>query len=409
MANYRYKRRRDGSRYRVYSGATKKRTSYSRKGSRGYRRDWDGDTIMGYGDYYKRGRKIGMGNGPPRIRNTKGGCIISHREYLLDVPSSNAFSTLVMPLNPGMPNTMPWLSRTAQNFEEWLPRGICVEFKSMSSDNPNTALPALGTVVIATQYNSSNPDFVNKSQMENYEFATSCKPSRSMLHCVETARSQTVQDEYYTRTGPLGANQDIKFYDLGKTQVSVVGAPLAADGSIIGELWITYEIELRKPKIPTDPLVEVAHFILPSAGVNGEAPLTPFGTTVTTFLPTSGSTMAAQLVGGAANGTIRFGPNARGRYMVTMVMLWTTGGTTGTWTIGNLNGCNLLNGWRNNTQSIGGELDSGTSTAITTNVSFIVNITGENASCTVSNNSTAVGGFNNAADVYIIELPDTLN
>lgn len=404
MANYRYKRRRDGTRYRVYGGYRKQRTSTSRRGYRG----WDGDTIMGYGDYYKRGQKIGMGNGPPRIRNTKGGCIISHREYLLDVPSSNAFSTLVMPLNPGMSNTMPWLSRTAQNFEEWLPRGICVEFKSMSSDNPNTALPALGTVVIATQYNSSNPDFVNKSQMENYEFATSCKPSRSMLHCVETARSQTVQDEYYTRTGPLDANQDIKFYDLGKTQVSVVGAPAAADGSIIGELWITYEIELRKPKIPADPQVAVAHFQLP-ASIIGESPLTPFGTGAGTILPTSGSTLNATLVGGAANGTINFGPNANGLYLITCQFNWMNVGTPGFWTLAAVSGCSLVNAWVNNTQSQCAEQDAMSTTASTNNVAFIVKVTGASASFTMSSSSTQAGGAQTSNDVYICELPDSLN
>ena len=289
-------------------------------------------------------------------------------------------------------------------FEEWLPRGICVEFKSMSSDNPNTAVPALGTVVIATQYNSSNPDFVNKSQMENYEFATSCKPSRSMLHCVETARSQTIQDEFYTRTGPLGANQDIKFYDLGKTQVSVVGAPTAANGSIIGELWITYEIELRKPKIPTDPVVQTGHIIMPGdASANDSA---PFGSTV--LNATSGSSMAISAGGPGQGNLLRFGANARGLYMVILRFRETTAGNQGAWTITPAN-CAVQNAWENNTLPLCTPNDAGTTTLVGNVMCAVVNITGNNASLGITLTSTQTGATVGFGDCYVIEMNDTTN
>lgn len=365
--------------------------------------------------------------GIPKVQNTSMGVIVHHKEFLTDVLSSVAFTSQVFPLNPGLEATFPWLSRVAQNFEEWLPRGIVLEYRTTSSDTLIAANPALGSVILATQYNSVNPDFVNKQQMENYEGAISCKPSVSMIHQVETKRSQTVMDEMYTRIGPIPANADIRMYDLGKTQISVVGSQTT--GNVIGELWVSYEIELRKPKIPGDPIVDAARFSLLAGTATGESPAIPGGTNAPSnqagvaagsgvipfggWLPTANSTMAdarinrnAALFGGATY--IQLGQFARGLYLITCVLPWVTPGSQGAWTITAQAGCTLQTAWANNTLAAGVEVDAVTATAATTNFAIIVNVTAAFAIISFTNTSSQTGGYNVGADFWITELPDQI-
>lgn len=382
---------------------------------------------MGYGAYTRRSSRSRQIREPgiPRVQNSTNGVIVRHKEFLTDVPSSINFTSTVFALNPGMDDSFPWLSRVAQNFEEWLPRGILVEYRTTSSDTLLAANPALGSVIIATQYNSANPDFVNKQQMENYEGAISCKPSVSMIHQVETKKSQNVQGEYYVRVEAPPANTDIRMYDLGKVQVATVGSQ--ANFNIIGEIWISYEVELRKPKIPADPIVDAAHFVLPAATVTGETPAIIAGTNAPSgqatvpagsggpplggWLPTPGSTMTGArfnrnvaLFGGASY--IQFGTFSRGLYLVFGSFPFVTPGSQGVWTITAQSGCQLGNGFANGTVPAAFEVDAATITAATINLAFIVNVTAPNAIVSLTNTSNQAGGYSVAADIYITELSD---
>lgn len=444
VKGYHYAIDSNGKRYRVYSKAARGTRTAPRQtrrptASRPLRKpsarslslktDYFGDVIMGYGAY-RHARRGGRGikePGIPRVQNSSNGVIIRHKEFLSDVPSSAAFTSLIIPLNPALPDSFPWLSRVAQNFEEWLPRGIIVEYRTTSSDTLLAANPALGSVIIATQYNSVNPDFVNKQQMENYEGAISCKPSVSMIHQVETKKSQNVQDEYYTRVEAPPANADIRMYDLGKVQVSTVGSQTT--GNIIGEIWISYEVELRKPKIPADPIVEAAHWSLLAATVTGETPVIPAGTNAPSnqagvaagagvqpfggWVPNNGSTMEdarfnrnAALFGGASY--LQLGQFSRGFYLINCVFPFTTPGTQGAWTLTAQSGCTILTVWSNDTLALAQEIDAGTATAATINLSFIVNVTAAYATISMTNSSNQAGGFLVGADLYVVELPDSI-
>jgi hypothetical protein len=211
-----------------------------------------------------------MGMDPPNVRNTKGrGFVIRHREFLTDVSSATSFTLSSYPINPGLATTFPWLSTIAQNFEEWVPLGILFEFKSTSADALNSTNTALGTIIMATEYNSNNDNFINKAQMENYEFATSTRPSCSALHPIECDPRLNPMATYYIRAGSPPTGADLKFYDVGNFQFAATGSQAAA---VVGELWITYEILFRKPKI-NEALVSAAvgdHFTA-SSGISTSA------------------------------------------------------------------------------------------------------------------------------------------
>lgn len=100
---------------------------------------------------------------------------------------------------------------------------------------------------MATNYDASDPPFTSKSEMLNYEFSSSCKPSESIMHMIECDPHQSVLTEMYTRAGELTPNKDIKFYDLGKFQIATTG--FQGTSVNIGELHCTYQIRLLKPKL----------------------------------------------------------------------------------------------------------------------------------------------------------------
>lgn len=347
---YTYKRRRDGTRYRVY----RRKTRYSNRfaGIKPKRASMRRSYITGFGAYYKKAGRA-YGRPPSVVNHPDGRVIIRHAEYLEDVPSATAFAIATYPLNPGMQQTFPWLSRIAQNFEEWLPRGIFFEFKTTSSDMivTGSTTPALGQISMATQYNSLDSNFTNNVQLLNYENASTCKPSQNLRHYIECKRSQTVMDEMYIRTGPIPPNADLRLYDLGKTSVSA--SNMQTNGQYMGQLWVSYEIELRKPKIPsTLPIEGVGiHWQIPAA-TTGITNVLPFGNaTQTGISPTTGSDFQQSLlIGGAAAGRVELVDVPSGYYQVTHRASCGSA-NVGTFTLTPVSGCSLITGWQGSTLS----------------------------------------------------------
>lgn len=221
--------------------------------------------VTGFGDYQLpsygiNANKLLETNDPPIVQNNGKEFIIRHREYLGDIYSGIAGSTgnaAPSPfkieeynINPGLNRTFPWLANVAARFEEYSVEGMLFEFKSMYSDSAVQIGGSLGSVIMATSYNAAKTPFQSKIEMENYEFAMSSKPSVSMCHPIECAPSQSVLSEQYVRTDDNSiSDQDIKFYDFGKFQIASQGIPCTGQAQSLGELWVTYQIKLLKPKI----------------------------------------------------------------------------------------------------------------------------------------------------------------
>lgn len=231
--------------------------------------------ITGFGDYQVAENSLIQGGlSPPEIVNAvnHAGFIVRHREYLGDITASTDFTVHTYPINPGMDETFPWLSQIANSFEQYTMRGLVFEFKSLSSDSilSSATSTALGSVVMATSYDSLDAAFVSKNQMENYDFANSEKPSSSFYHPVECKKSMgTTLDCLYIRDSTPPANSDKRMYDLGLFQLATSGMQSAT--GVIGELWCTYEIELYKAKVGKVQSY-ADHFEL-FTGISGSTPL----------------------------------------------------------------------------------------------------------------------------------------
>lgn len=232
--------------------------------------------ISGQGDYDISGitHNSLVGKISPTVpvfsSNMAGMVRVQHREYITDILSTTDFNNLEFPINPALSVTFPWLSKLAQNFEQYQIHGLIFEFKTGSSDALNSTNTALGYVVMATEYNSLAAGYQNKLEMENAIFACSTKPSLSTIHAVECAPNQSTLNILYTRTGfeNIGAS-DIRFYDLGKFNLATIG--MQAIGANLGELWVSYDISMMKTRF-LEPGLTIPTYSLQFEGTdNGRA------------------------------------------------------------------------------------------------------------------------------------------
>jgi hypothetical protein len=284
--------------------------------------------IFGSGDYKVEGNTL-MGTPVPTFAMNGRSTIISHREYLGDISGSTAFTNKVYAINPGLSNTFPWLSQVAANYEQYRMLGLIFEYRPTSGTAVSSTNTALGTVVMATDYDAENPPFSNKQQMESYEFASSCVPYDKMLHPVECSTKEKTIDLAYIRTGPLSqvtpTSTDIQFYDLGNFQIATNGMQVGV--TVIGELWVSYHVELLKPRI--DPLSLNQYLHVRENPAATAAAATAFGVTGATGSCSLGSTLLANATGlpYIVSPTTVFMPD-KGQYLASFVATNSAGAVT---------------------------------------------------------------------------------
>jgi len=272
-----------GSKRRKYGKG--KRTYKKRKVSGGRKRQATTNSAIrrmakqmaNFGDYSVKTNSI-VGGGMPAAAvvtaTENGNIIVRHREYILDVDPTAAFTIAAeLPINPGMRITFPWLATIARNFEEYDFKGLVFQFHSTSSDAVlgTAASTSLGTVSMATQYNVLSPPFRSKLEMLNYQFANSSKPSLDLFHPVECRNRDNVLGSLWVRnqnTTLIGA--DRRMYDQGDFTLTTDGNQ--GTGGSIGELWCAYEVILKKPKL--DSVGSSDAFVFDDAS---SSPAKPFG------------------------------------------------------------------------------------------------------------------------------------
>ena len=232
-------------------------------GSIGSQRDTGGASLSaGMGDYSVPGLGtvdnaiVGAGYssaGIPQFAPHHSSGTFSKVEFLQSIyapQTTGAFQNTVLPLNPGLQQTFPWLALVAPQFEEYEFLQLMFYWRPMVSDF-NSGTGQTGEVIMVTQYNPSDPPFIDTLRAKSYDMAMSCKASLSMNHGVEcdpTKNSGAAGK--YIRVGPLTGDTDIKQYDLGNLNVIVTGTPAEYNGQLLGELWVAYTVQLRKPKLP---------------------------------------------------------------------------------------------------------------------------------------------------------------
>jgi hypothetical protein len=213
-------------------------------------------SIFGSGAYSVSKNTL-MSNAVPEfaLSSSKRGNEFSHREFMTDVfsgPTLGSNGTLFnlnqYIINPADNAMFPWLSQIAENFEEYELLGLIFEYIPSSGNAVSSTNAALGTIVIATQYNSLDAAFTSKRQMESYEFAVSTVPSMSVIHPVECARAENALTTLYVNNpGAQTSIGDPRFSNLGILNIATVGQQ--AINANLGELWVSAHIRFKRPRL----------------------------------------------------------------------------------------------------------------------------------------------------------------
>lgn len=209
--------------------------------------------VTGMGDYSVK-KNIFLSGRLPEIVNqpTGGGTIIRFQEYLGDVFTSSIagqFQIQSYLINAANSDTFPFLSQIACNYEQYEIEGLLFSFKSTSANALNSVNTALGSVMMATQYDTLDAPFASKLEMLNYEFSTSAKPSADTVHMIECEPRQSTVSNLYTldKNQITPSNADPRLYHLGKFSIATTG--FQGTSVNIGQLHVTYQIRLLKPKL----------------------------------------------------------------------------------------------------------------------------------------------------------------
>lgn len=211
--------------------------------------------VTGYGNYTVRSNTLSKVSTSvdmiPQFVKNDHSVRVTHREFIKDLVVPNdpsAFNLQSYLINPANSVLFPWLATLARQYSQYKIHGMVFAYKTMSSDI--TAGGALGTVIMATNYNAIDRAFLNKIEMENSEFAVSTKPSMSLIHAIECDPKYSGLDVLYVRDPSYETSDtnDRRFYDYGRFQLATTGLP-GSTGTTMGELWVSYDIEFMKPVI----------------------------------------------------------------------------------------------------------------------------------------------------------------
>jgi hypothetical protein len=350
---------------------------------------------LGMGDYQLDCNSIieKAAKGVPFMHKTGQTTRIQHREYITDVvtsPTQGLFLNQQLPLNPGMFVTFPWLSTIASQYQEYTFKGLVFHYISTSGESVASTNTALGSVIMAAQYRSTALPFSNKTLMLNEYFSNDGKPSEDIAHPIECNPAENPFNIQYVRTGAVPSGEDEKMYDLGTFNYATVGYPSASGN--IGELWVTYDIELRKPQVGASPNIQYAHY----TGNGSYTTTTPLGS----LAPISVYDTIGVIITSNTTKTITFPVGTIGDYMITVVYAGATAMATSGWAFGS--NTSSLNTYR----GIGG-INSNYSVGLGQGVliQFVsLNVTSPGLAPLITmNNPTTLTGATNL-DIYITQL-----
>jgi len=179
--------------------------------------------------------------------------LFSHSEYVSDILSSVAFSSTVYYINPGNPVLFPWLSQLASLYEIYDFEGLVFEYRPTSGTSVNSSTGAVGTVLMATEYDVYDAGFSNKREMDSAEYSSSGTQYDTFLHPIECDPKRNVIRSNYVIPGLntiTGIPGDARMDFLGSMSVATTGQ--GANGASIGELWVSYKVRLSRPVLETN-------------------------------------------------------------------------------------------------------------------------------------------------------------
>lgn len=375
-------------------------------------------SLFGFGEYKVEDNSLMEGGGnvipeggrPPQVSNAfkhdGSAVVIRHQEPLGDIITSSVAGDFKLQnffIQPGIASSFPWLAAMAQNFQQYRILGMLFEFRSMAADAISGTNIALGTVTMATNYNSSSANFTSKKDMQNSEYSTSTKPSLSVFHPIECSPEVSAEEVLYIRNGAIPEGDDQRLYDWGNFQIATSGFQGAS--VTIGELWVTYEVALIKPKAISTTGSYILSYHGLSNGTSGVTASTPFqGLTAV-----SGTTLGVTVDGGGTTITLdrTSGLQVGQKFKIDCYFAGTATGTQSA-TTATVNGATLMNAFNN---VVGNRAQNPSNGAVTQNscYSYVIRIDTVAIDPSLQLNAGTLPGGVVTTDVYITQLPALMN
>lgn len=213
-----------------------------------------GPLLLGLGDYstnnLMRGGRTG---GTPSTGNST--ITIRRREPLGKIVSSTvpgAFKMEKFRVQPADTATFPWLQGIAGNYESWRPSQLFFEYIPTSGMSVASTDTALGTIVMAPQYNPLAVDPNNLQQVQGIQQSVSLAPFEHGNCFVECKPKMRQADTLLIRnanvTSDEGSGNAGTLFDLCEFFIASEGCQ---GGSVtLGQLFINYTITLLNPIVP---------------------------------------------------------------------------------------------------------------------------------------------------------------
>jgi len=210
-----------------------------------------GDYSVGKAPYEVAQNSLIAGTTAPAMHSDNSGATeMAYHEFIGNIGMTTDFSVKSYPINITHPQTFPWVSHIAKNYQQWELIGCIFFLRTLSSDTVVAPVQGLGSVVGAVRYDVNSDQPKSKMEIANSMFASSCKPSQNMALPLECAPNQTILHPLKVQTSGVEPDEP-QFYQMGWLDLATEGAP--NDYADAMELHVVYHLRLYKPRLTNGP------------------------------------------------------------------------------------------------------------------------------------------------------------
>lgn len=177
----------------------------------------------------------------PDIRSFRRGrdliVVIEHCEFVADVTGSDDFFLDEFSINPGLTALFPWLASVAENFESYHFKRLQFRYETQAPTTDS------GTAMMAIDYDAADEPPDDKQQLMTLQGAVRSAVWQAItLDCPASDLSKFCSKRFVRQNG-VPAGTDVKTYDVGNLMIATQGA----NTSTVGELYVSYVVELQTP------------------------------------------------------------------------------------------------------------------------------------------------------------------
>lgn len=180
------------------------------------------------------------------------------RDLVAVISGSTTFATTKFVVNPGLSSTFSWLAANAIKWQQY--RFLRLAFIYVT----RSATTAKGSVILTPDYNPNDLPPSDESHAFNNQNAVEDVPWKQEIICRLDVNAMFFSGPR-KQVRSANISGDLSIYDAARLYVSTVGQ---ADTSVIGNLYVEYDVELFVPQ---------------SSPLNGSAPIS--SSLYTTIVP----------------------------------------------------------------------------------------------------------------------------